>query len=357
MVVKKMSRELLFKMLETPSVSGHELDFQKMLMAELKGISDVTYTHHSYNVVHGIHPKSQMKVMLVAHIDEIGLVIEKIESSGICRLTNVGSIQPYMYLGQRVIVLHTEADGTKKEVPGIIGPTYQMLSGELKVTDLKLDLGTSTKEETEAIVAIGDVVIHQMTYLRMGKHRLAGRALDDKIGAYIALETLKRAKENKTSVGVYVATTVGEETTGRGAKFAVEMVKPSCAIVLDVGSSTDVAYKNTFTHDTALGGGPILTIASHANSILVNRLKEAAKRLNLPLQFAVEISKTYTDMDQIYDKQGGIPTELISIPLRYMHSSVEVCDLRDVEMIIALLVDTIMHLKDTETFNAFDEVL
>lgn len=235
-----MSMELLFKMLGTPSVSGHELDFQKMLIGELKDISDVTYTHHSYNVVHGIHPESKMKVMLVAHIDEIGLVIEKIESNGICKLTNVGSIQPYMYLGQHVFVLHTEEDGTKKEVPGVIGPTYQMVSDELKVTDLKLDIGTSTKEETEAIVAIGDVVIHQMTYMCMGEHRLAGRALDDKIGAYIALETLKRVKEKQSSVGVYVATTVGEETTGRGAKFAVEMIKPTCAIILDVGSSTDV---------------------------------------------------------------------------------------------------------------------
>ncbi|MCM1260948.1 MAG: M20/M25/M40 family metallo-hydrolase [Prevotella sp.] len=351
-----MSTELLFKMLETPSVSGHELEFQKMLIEELKGISDVTYTHHSYNVVHGIHPTSKMKVMLVAHIDEIGLVIEKIESNGICRLQNVGSIQPHMYVGQHVMVLHTEEDGTKKEIPGVIGPTYQMTSGELRVTDLKLDLGTSTKEETETLVAIGDVVIHQMTYMHLGEHRIAGRALDDKIGAYIAIETLKRVKEKKASAGVYVATTVGEETTGRGAKFAVEMLQPTCAIVLDVGSSTDVAYKNTFTHDTALGKGPILTIASHANSVLVRHLKEAAKRLNIPLQFAVEISRTYTDMDQIYDKQGGIPTELISIPLRYMHSSVEVCDIRDVEMIIALLVDTIIHLEDTETFNAFDEV-
>lgn len=351
-----MSMELLFKMLETPSASGHELEFQKMLIEELKAISDVTYTHHSYNVVHGIYPKSKMKVMLVAHIDEIGLVIEKIESNGICRLTNIGAIQPYMYLGQHVIVIHTEENGAKKIVPGVVGPTYQMTSSELKVTDLKLDLGTSTKEETEALVAIGDVVIHQMTYMRLGEHRLAGRALDDKIGAYIAIETLKRVKEKQASVGVYVATTVGEETTGRGAKFAVEMVRPTCAIVLDVGSSTDVAYKNTFTHDTALGEGPILTIASHANPILVRRLKEAAKRLNIPLQFAVEISRTYTDMDQIYDKQGGIPTELISIPLRYMHSSVEVCDIRDVEMIIALLVDTIIHLDDAETFDVFDEV-
>lgn len=351
-----MSIDRLFKMLETPSVSGHELEFQKMLIGELKGIADVTYTHHSYNVVHGIYPESKMKVMLVAHIDEIGLAIEKIESNGICRLTNVGAVQPYMYLGQHVVVLHTEEDGIKKKVPGVIGPTYQMASDELKVTDLKLDLGTSTKEETEALVSIGDVVIHQMTYMRLGEHRLAGRALDDKIGAYIAIETLKRVKEKQAPIGVYVASTVGEETTGRGAKFAVEMVRPTCAIVLDVGSSTDVAYKNTFTHDTALGNGPILTIASHANPILVKQLKVSAHRLGIPLQFAVEISRTYTDMDQIYDKQGGIPTELISIPLRYMHSSVEVCDLRDVEMIIELLVDMIMHLNETENFDPFDEV-
>lgn len=347
-----MNLDLLLKLLETPSVSGHELGMQKMLMEELKDVDDVVLTHPSYNVVHGINPESKVKVLLLAHIDEIGLAIEKIEENGICKLTNIGAIKPYMYLGQHVDVIHYLEDGTYQIIKGVIGNNPEMTSGEMKVTHLNLDLGTTSKEETAKLVSIGDPVLHSFTYQMLQDNKLSARALDDKIGAYICTEVLKNVK-GKTTNGVYFASTVGEETTGRGAKFATTMINPTLAISLDVGSSTDVRYRDGFTHDVKLGMGPIRTIASFANPILTKKIMDAAVALDIQLQPSVEISRTYTDMDNIYDKNGGIPSQLISIPLRYMHSSVEVCSLKDVEDIIRLLTKLILDLKEEDSFDPF----
>lgn len=347
-----MNLDLLFKMLETPSVSGHELGIQKMLINELKDVDDEVITHPSYNVVHVVNKDSKVKVLLLAHIDEIGLAIEKVEANGICKLTNVGAIKPYMYLGQHVDVIHYLEDGSYTKVKGVIGNNPEMTSGDMKVTNLNLDFGTSTKEETLKLVSIGDSVIHSSNYQMLQDNKLSARALDDKIGAYICTEVLKNVK-GKTTNGVYFASTVGEETTGRGAKFTSSMVNPTIAISLDVGSSTDVRYRDGFTHDVKLGNGPIHTIASFANPILTKKITDAAKSLNINLQPSVEISKTYTDMDNIYDKNGGIPSQLISIPLRYMHSSVEVCSLKDVEDIINLLTKLIIDLKEDDSFDPF----
>ncbi len=348
-----MNLDLLFKMLETPSVSGYELDFQKMLMKEMKDVDDTVITHPSYNTIHVINPSSKVKVLLLAHIDEIGLVIEKVLDNGICKLANIGGIRPHMYLGQHVVVLHQNEDGTTSKINGVIGNNPEMTSGDLKVTHLNLDLGTSSKEATLQKVSIGDPVIHQASYHMLEENKLASRALDDKIGAFICTEVLKNVK-GKTNNGVYFAATVGEETTGRGAKFATSMVQPTISISLDVGSSTDVRYRDNFTNEVSLGKGPIYTIASFANPILSKKIKDCAKALHINLQPSVEISRTYTDMDNVYDKNGGIPSQLISIPLRYMHSSVEVCSLDDVKNIIDLLTKLIIDLNENESFDPFD---
>ena len=345
--------ELLKKMLTTPSVSGSELHFQKMLIEEMKDVDDFIITHQSYNVIHGINKESNVKVMLLAHIDEIGLVIEDIESNGICKLTNIGSIRPEMYMGQQVYVVKY-VDGKPVYVNGVIGYTPNYKNGNVSAGDLNLDLGTTSKEETLRLVSIGDVVIQKDTYATLENNCLTSRALDDKIGAYIACEVLKRLK-GKTENGVYFCATVGEETTGRGAIFSTSEVTPTCTISLDVGSASDVLYNPNANKNIRLSGGPMLSISSHANQLLKQMLENVAKKHNIPLQYVVEISRTYTDFDNVYKQNGGIPSMLISIPLRYMHSSVEVCSMTDVEYIIQLLVEFIKEMNESTNFDPFKE--
>lgn len=349
-----MNIKLLEKLLKTPSVSGYELNIQKMLINELKDIDDKVITHHSYNVTHIVNPESNVKVMLLAHIDEIGLIIEQVLDNGICKLTNAGAIKPEVYIGQKVNVVKYNKDNTFTYIPGVIGYTPNYNKGDVKVEDLNLDLGTMSNEETLKLVSIGDSVVHTDTYTLLENNLLSSRALDDKIGVFICCEVLKRIKEESKN-GVYFVSTVGEETTGRGSAFSTVDIVPTCSISLDVGSSSDVKYKENFTRDVSLGKGPIMTIASNASKILLGRLETVAKLKNIPLQYVVEYSKTWTDFDTVYKLNSGIPSELISIPLRYMHSSVEVCSLKDIEYIIELLVEFIKNLNDNVSFDPFKE--
>ena len=172
-------RELLYKMLETPSPSGSELRLQKLIINEMKQISDKVITHHNYNVINVINSESPTKILLCGHIDEIGLYVEKIENNGTCKVTNAGGVRPYMYAGQHVRVINQR----NEEIIGVFGYTPKM--EDLKVTDLVLDLGTSSKEETEKLISIGDPIVHITNYSLLQNDFLAGRALDDKLGAYI----------------------------------------------------------------------------------------------------------------------------------------------------------------------------
>lgn len=345
--------ELLKKMLETPSVSGCELGFQKMLIKEMKDIDDEVITHHSLNVIHGVNVNSNQKVMLLAHIDEIGLIIEDVESNGICKLTNVGAIRPEMYMGQQVSVVKYENDKFKY-IDGVIGYTPNYKNGNISVSDLNLDLGTFSKEETLNLISIGDVVVHKNSLLFLENNLISSRALDDKIGAYIACQVLKEVK-NKTKTGVYFCATVGEETTGRGASFATTTVNPSVTITLDVGSSSDVNYNPNANKNVSLSKGGMIAISSHSNKPLQKLLEDVAKENNIPIQYTVEVSRTYTDFDTVYKQNGGIPSILISIPLRYMHSKVEVCSLTDVRYIIDLLVNFILKINESTSFDPFKE--
>lgn len=349
------NKEFLFSMLKKASPSGYELDLQKHIINEMKDIDEKVYTHHNYNVVHAINVDSKMKVLLAGHVDEIGLVIEEINSNGTCRVTNTGGAKSYMYLGQHVNVYAKDDEGNINVVPGVFGYLPNMGSHEIKVSDLVLDLGVDSKEEAEKLVRIGDSVVHMNDLVELNGGRLSARALDDRLGAFICLEAMRRVKEKGGKNGVYVATTVGEETTGRGAIAAAEMINPTCAIIVDVTYASDIKYRENLNNPVALGKGPALTRGSLINEKMERLVLKTAKELNMNVQFEIASSRTYTDLDSIFSRHNGIPCYLISIPLRYMHSSVEVCDYKDVEDIIELIATFILKLDENTNFNPFEE--
>ncbi|MBP5407835.1 MAG: M42 family peptidase [Bacilli bacterium] len=348
-----MDKKFLFDLLKTPSPSGYEIDIQRKIIDTMKPYSDKVLTHHSLNVVNVLNPDSKMKVLLSGHIDEISLVIDKVLDNGTIKMQRNGGIRPYMYLGQHVNVIH-KVNGKIKYVPGVIGYVPDLGKNEVKVNDLVLDLGTSSKEETLKLVSVGDPVIHMNDYVELANGFLSGRALDNRLGAFICLEVLKKAKEKGGKNGVYASSTVGEESTYRGAIAAADNVKPTCAIITDVCYAADLPYRENLTGSVALGKGPVLTIGSEMNSIIFEKMKEACKKLGINYQIKVTPEQTATDTDEIFHRQQGIPSFLISIPLRYMHSSVEVCSLKDVEDIINLMAQFILDLDENTNFNPFE---
>ncbi len=349
------NKDFLFEMLKKASPSGYEFEIQKFIMKEMKDYADVVYTHHNFNVIHGINPDSKMKVLLAGHVDEIGLVIEEIYSNGTCRVASTGGARPHMYLGQHVNVYAKDFEGNINVVPGVFGYLPNMNNREIKVSDLILDLGVDSKEEAEKLVRIGDCVVHMNDYVELANGRLSARALDDRLGAFICLEAMKRVKERGGKNGVYVSTTVGEETTGRGAMASAQIVNPTCAVIVDVTYASDIKYRENLNNPVSLGKGPALTRGSLINQKMERLIVKTAKELNMNVQFEISTSRTYTDLDNIFSRHDLIPCYLISIPLRYMHSSVEVCDYKDVEEIIELITEFIMKLDENTNFDLLKE--
>ncbi len=345
--------EFLEKMLKVPSPSGRELEIQKFIIDEMKDVDEKVFTHHNFNVVHAINLDSKMKILLSGHVDEISLVIEEIRENGTLRVTYNGGVRAHCYIGQHVNVIHKDFDGKTTLVPGVVTYLPNMNKG-FELNDLIVDLGYDKKEDTEKVVTIGDPIIHASDYQMLANNRFSSRALDDRLGAFICLEAMKRVKEKGGKNGVYVSTTVGEETSDRGAMAAADQIKPSCSIVVDVTYASDINYRENLTNPVKLGGGPALTRGTSINAKMEQIVLNAAKKLNIKTQFEVASSRTYTDLDGIFPRQGGIPSYLISIPLRYMHSAVEVCDLKDVEEIIELITQVILDINEDETFNMFD---
>ena len=346
--------DFLQRMLQVPSPSGNEFEIQKFIINEMKDIDEKVFTHHNYNVVHAINTDSKMKVLLSGHVDEISLVVEEIRENGTIRVASNGGIRPHCYIGQHIEILHKDLDNKITKVPGVVTYLPEMNKG-IETSNLIIDIGYDKKADTEKIVTIGDAIVHKSTYQMLANDRFCARALDDRLGAFICLEAMKRVKEKGGKNGVYVSTTVGEETADRGAMAAADQIKPTCAIIVDVTYASDINYRENLTNPVSLGKGPALTRGGSINDRLEQIVLASAKKLGIKTQFEVASSRTYTDLDGIFTRQGGIPSYLISIPLRYMHSAVEVCDLKDVEEIIELITQVIIDLDEYETFNMFDK--
>ncbi len=289
-------------------------------------------------------------VGIFTHIDEIGLIVKAISPDGFLIVDRIGGWDAQILVGQRVEVL----TGAGPRL-GVIGrkATHQLTPDERKATvtlnDLRIDLGAADREEAAAAVEIGDpaVIAAEPIMLAAGPGgRVVSRALDNRISAYIAAEVLRRLAEAGRAPGPVVAVAgVQEETTLAGARAAAYAAEVDVAIVIDVTHASDgVGASYEFNGEHPLGSGPVITRGAHVSERLVTGLRAAADRRSIPYTLEAAGGATHTDADAVHDNRGGIPTALLSVPLRYMHSPVEMVQLSDVEHAIALLVEFIAGL-------------
>lgn len=204
-----------------------------------------------------------------------------------------------------------------------------------------IDIGALSKENAEQYVALGDTVVLDSGMRELVNGRITSRALDDKIGVFIIMEALKRAKEKGCKTGVYAAATVGEETTKNGAYWSSARIQPTLAIVVDVTYCTDYSGLSNPAEagDVLLGGGPVLCNSPIVAKALNDRMTECADRIGIKTQREAASRLSYTDADQIHFTNQGVPIVLVSIPLRNMHTPGEVADMKDVENCIELIAE------------------
>ncbi|SKA94304.1 endoglucanase [Prosthecobacter debontii] len=352
------AKTFLFDLLSTPSPTGFEVRGQRKWAQYVGKFADEVESDaygSAWGTLKGKGKKGK-RIMFEAHADEIGYMVKYISKEGFISVDRVGGSDVATARGRRVDIL-----GDKGTVRGIIGNIAIHIREDRdnekapKVHELWVDIGaTSAGEVSDAGIRVGHPMVYADGVEEIGAHRLVGRALDNRIGGFIIAEVIARLSKRKTplSSSVIAVNAVQEEIGGHGAKMAAHRLMPDVAIVLDVTHATDTPSVDVKKNgEVKLGGGPSLTHGSANHPEVVKRLMEVAAAQNMLLQHESSSRFTGTDTDVIFNQQHGIPSALVSLPLRYMHSVVEMADLRDIEAVIQLLVSFAESVTDKDDFH------
>lgn len=339
-----MDKLLLKKMIETPSPVGREDALIKLVVNQYKDDVDNFIFDHQGSVTSVYNQKEEFKVMVVSHADEISLIVNGYNSNGTLSVTNNGGIKPKLYNGVKVRVIVED-----QIIPGIIGVVNK---DNLTVEDLFVDVGLNNIEETKKLVPLGSYVIHDTDLVDLKDDKFSGRALDDRLGVFIVQEACKKAKLEGATSGIYATCSTGEENTGRGAYSSSMLIKPNVVVVVDVTYSNDY-IGSTASGQIELDKGGVLCLGSIPNRKLNSLLKQCAEELNLPIQYEVWPGRTSTDGDTILKTNEGVPQVLFSIPLRYMHSPVEMASYKDVDSMIKILSKFLVKISKNYVLSPF----
>jgi endoglucanase len=282
-----------------------------------------------------------VRVALVGHIDEIGLIVKHVDPSGVLFVGEIGGWDPSVLVGQRVTV--RTAGGL---IPGVVGKAARHLLSEEerkvapKVHELWIDIGASDGADAASAVQIGDPIVLAAEPVQLRGRRLASRALDNRLGALVVLEGARRAaRAGDLRAEVVAIASVREETSYSGARTAVYAVDPDVALTLDVTHTDDYPNSNQarVTGSRSLGSGPSISRGAAQHEGVAQRLIAVAEEAGIPYTLEADGTASWTDAEAIQEVREGIPCGLVGIPLRYMHSPSETCDLRDVEQSIDLV--------------------
>jgi putative aminopeptidase FrvX len=330
--------DLLRALLVAPGPSGHEEEATRVWREAASGFAEVTSDTLGTSYARVRAGDGAPTIAIVGHIDEIGIAVTNIEANGLLSFITIGGIGPETLHGQRFELL--TANG---RIPAAISrkrlyPEQVRDRGRLEHTDLHLDIGAKSREEAEQLVRVGDAGVWGGVPAELPNGRLMSKALDNRLGAYIALEAARRIGESDAPVDAVAVAAVQEEIGTYGARAAAFGLAPDVAIVVDVSPATDVPGGNAQRAGAIeLGMGAMIARGPTLNKKLSDLLSETAAAEGIAHGFEVYSRETHTDADEFHLAREGIPTGLISVPTRYVHSPNEMCDLADVEAIISLI--------------------
>ncbi len=350
------SQSFLLDYLNTPSPTGFEWRGQKKWVNYARQFSD-RVENDAYGTAWATlegSAKKPKRIMLEAHADEIGFMVKTITKEGFINLDRVGGSDVATARGRRLDIL-----GDKGVVRGIIGNTAIHIRDREnekapQVHELHVDIGAKNEKEVAAAgVRVGHAAVYADAAELLGKDLLLGRALDNRMGGFIIAQVMKRlhARKSRIASTVIAVNAVQEEIGGHGAKMVTHRLMPDVAVCLDVTHATDTPGIDKAKHGAVkLGAGPSITHGTCNHPQVVERLMRAAEKSKVKLQHESSSRYSGTDTDEIFRVQHGIPSGLISLPLRYMHSVVEMASLKDVEQVIQVLIAFVESVKPDDEF-------
>lgn len=354
--MNEAAKSFFFELLRTPSVTGFEAPGQRLWMEHLSAHAD-RLEHDTYGTAWGVLEgrSERPRIMLEAHVDEIGFMVNHITEEGFLHVVPVGGSDRAIARARRVQVF-----GDGEPAPGVIGHTAIHLRDRKddkipEWEELYIDIGASSKEEVaERGIRVGHHAVYAEEPHELMNGHVVGRAIDNRLGGFIIAQVVERlaAEESRPEATVFAVNAVQEEIGGHGAQMVSYRLEPDVAICFDVTHATDTPGVSAAKHGgVKIGEGPTVNHGSANHPVVVRRLIEVAEEQGIPLQHEANSRRTGTDTDSIFNVRSGIPSALVSVPLRYMHSPNERIGLDDVEKCIDLLVGFVQSVKESDSFG------
>jgi endoglucanase len=354
--VEAKSFDFLKRLLDTPGPSGFEAAAARVWRAEAESFADRVSGDILGNSTAVLEGKSGPRIMLAGHIDEIGVMVTHVDEEGFLYIDGIGGWDPQVLVGQRIRLL-TRNGG----VTGVIGkkPIHLIKHDERdkasKISDLWIDIGAGNRNQAaERGVRVGDAGVIDAQLVELGERLIASRSIDNRIGAFVALEALRLLARKKPKATVAAVATTQEEIgfyTGGGAATSAFALEPEIALVIDVTFATDapgIDKKEVGEHK--MGGGPVLTRGSASHPRVFERLAEIAEQEKISYSISAAPRYTSTDADSIFFSRAGVATALISVPNRYMHSPNEMVSLDDLDATARLVAAFCRTVQSADEF-------
>ncbi|WP_142785644.1 M42 family metallopeptidase [Changchengzhania lutea] len=357
-ILDKKSLTFLESYLNNAAPTGYEWTGQKLWMEYLKPYVDEFITDTYGTAVGVINPKAKYKVVIEGHADEISWYVNYISDNGLIYVIRNGG-SDHQIAPSKIVNIHTK----KGIVKGVFGwPAIHTRDKSKeqapKPDNITIDVGAKDKEEVEKMgVHVGCVITYPDEFHVLNGDKFVCRALDNRMGGFMIAQVARLLKENKKTLpfGLYVTNSVQEEIGLRGAEMITHTIQPHVAIVTDVTHDTTTPMIEKKTQgDLIIGKGPVVAYAPAVQQKLRDLITETAEDKKIPFQRSALSRATGTDTDAFAYSNGGVASALISLPLRYMHTTVEMVHRDDVENVIKLIYETLLNIKDGESFSYFE---
>lgn len=357
-ILKKESLDFLESYLNNASPTGFESGGQKIWMDYLQPYVDTFITDTYGTAVGVINPDAKYKVVIEGHADEIAWYVNYITDDGLIYVIRNGGSDHQIAPSKRVNI-HTK-NGIVKGVFGwpAIHTRNRDKEENPKISNIFIDCGCSTKEEVEKLgVHVGCVITYPDEFMILNHDKFVCRAIDNRMGGFMIAEVTRLLHENKKKLpfGLYIINAVQEEVGLRGAEMITQTIKPNVAIVTDVcHDTTTPMIDKKIEGEIKMGKGPVITYAPAVQNNLRELIIDTAEKNKLPFQRLASSRVTGTDTDAFAYSNGGVASALISLPLRYMHTTVEMVHRDDVENVIKLIYESLLKIENNETFSYFN---